>query len=62
MPNEPAAERRRDDHLRVTCKQCGARVLTRRSGAMLDHRLADGAMCSGSRTWDYVTEVAPSRK
>jgi hypothetical protein len=39
--------RRRDDHLRVTCRHCGARVLTRNSGAMWKHSAA-GAECPGS--------------
>ena len=46
-------ERRRDDHKRVTCDHCGARVLTRGSGAMWGH-LADGVECTGSKTWDYT--------
>lgn len=44
--------RPRDDHRRVTCNHCGARVVTRGSGAMWGHP-ADGAECPGSRTWDY---------
>ena len=44
--------RRRDDHRRVTCVHCGARVLTRNSGAMWEHH-ADGAICPGSRSWCY---------
>lgn len=43
---------RRDDHLRVTCNHCGARVLTRISGAMWGHN-ANGGECPGSKTWDH---------
>lgn len=41
---------RRDDHRRVTCNHCGARVLTRISGAMWGHT-AGSVECPGSRTW-----------
>lgn len=45
---------RRDDHKRVTCSHCGARVLTRISGAMWGHTMA-GSECTGSKTWDHVS-------
>jgi hypothetical protein len=44
---------RRDDHKRVTCNHCGARVLTRNSGAMWGHSNATGVECIGSKSWDY---------
>lgn len=37
---------------RVVCIHCRARVLTRNSGAMWGHRLADDSMCPGSNTWE----------
>jgi hypothetical protein len=43
---------RRDDPKRVTCRHCGARVLTRGSGAMWGHPDASGE-CVGSKSWDY---------
>lgn len=44
---------RRDDHKRVTCSHCGARVLTRGSGAMWGHDKKGGHECPGSKTWDH---------
>jgi hypothetical protein len=50
--NQTRVAPRRDDHLRVTCNHCGARVRTRISGAMWGHTDA-GSECPGSKTWDH---------